>query len=56
MVRYAKIRERSRRENNLFLGLIGMIDSCPMLDFGIWSETAVGLCNSEVKDKDFCFF
>lgn len=42
--------------NNLFMGLVGMIDGCPVLDFGVWSEAASGLCNSEVKDKDFLRF
>lgn len=42
--------------NNLFMGLVGMIDGCPVLDFGVWSEAAAGLCNSEVKDKDFLRF
>ena len=43
-------------KNNLFMGLIGMIDGCPVLDFGIWSEATAGLCNSEVKDSDFLRF
>lgn len=40
-------------KNNLFMGLVGMIDGCPVLDFGIWSEANAGLCNSTVKDNDF---
>ena len=40
-------------KNNLFTGLLGMIDGCPVLDFGVWSEGVVGLLNSEVKDGDY---
>ena len=43
-------------KNNLFMGLVGMIDGCPVLDFGIWSEATAGLCNSEVKDSEFLRF
>lgn len=43
-------------KNNLFMGFVGMIDGCPVLDFGIWSEATAGLCNSQVKDADFLRF
>ena len=43
-------------KNNLFMGFVGMIDGCLVLDFGIWSEATAGLCNSEVKDADFLRF
>lgn len=43
-------------KNNLFMGLVGMIDGCPVLDFGIWSEAQAGLLNSEVKDEEFLRF
>lgn len=43
-------------KNNLFMGLVGLIDGCPVLDFGIWSEANAGLCSSEVKDNEFLRF
>lgn len=43
-------------KNNLFMGLVGMIDGCLVLDFGIWSEATAGLCNSQVKDSEFLRF
>lgn len=43
-------------KNNLFMGLVGMIDGCPVIDFGIWSEANAGICNSEVKDSEFLRF
>lgn len=43
-------------KNNLFMGLAGMIDGCPVLDFGVWSEAQAGLLNSEVRDAQFLEF
>ena len=38
------------------MGFVEMVDGCLVLDFGIWSEATVGLCNSEVKDIEFLRF
>ncbi len=40
-------------KNNLFTGLIGLIDECPVIDMGVWTKMQVGLLNSEVSDGDF---
>ncbi|WP_066389509.1 DUF4043 family protein [Helicobacter himalayensis] len=40
-------------KNNLFTGLVGMIDGCPVLDMGVWTKMQVGMLNSDVSDKDF---
>lgn len=40
-------------ENNLFTGLLGMLDGCPVLDMNIWSAMQVGLLNSSVSDVEF---
>lgn len=40
-------------KNNLFTGLIGMIDECPVIDMGVWTKMQVGLLNSEISDGDF---
>lgn len=40
-------------KNNLFTGLIGMIDGCPVLDMGVWTKMQVGMLNSDVSDRDF---
>lgn len=43
-------------KNNLFTGLSGMIDGCPVLDFGVWGSGNVGLMNSNVEDKEFLHY
>lgn len=40
-------------KNNLFTGLIGIIDECPVIDMGVWTKLQVGLINSEVSDSEF---
>lgn len=40
-------------ENNIFKGLLGMIQGCPVIDMGIWSDQQVGMLNSSVSDEDF---
>lgn len=40
-------------KNNLFSGLVGMIDGCPVLDMGVWTKMQVGMLNSDISDKDF---
>lgn len=50
MQKYAGIRGDA---NNLFMGLAGMIQGCPVIDMGVWSKTQAGLCNSEVGDSEF---
>ncbi len=40
-------------KNNLFTGLIGLIDDCPVLDMGVWTRLQVGLINSETPESDF---
>lgn len=40
-------------QNNLFTGLLGMIDECPVLDMGVWTKMQVGLLNSEISDTDY---
>lgn len=40
-------------KNNLFTGLIGLIDECPVIDMGVWTKMQVGLLNSEISDADF---
>lgn len=39
--------------NNLFMGLVGMIQGCPVIDMGVWSKAQAGLCNSEISDSEF---
>lgn len=50
MQKYAGIRGDA---NNLFMGLVGMIQGCPVLDMGVWSKAQAGLCNSEISDSEF---
>lgn len=40
-------------KNNLFTGLVGMIDGSPVLDMGVWTKMQVGMLNSDVSDGDF---
>lgn len=40
-------------KNNLFTGLIGIIDECPVIDMGVWTRLQVGLINSEISDSEF---
>lgn len=40
-------------KNNLFTGLVGMIDNCPILDMGIWTKMQIGMPNTDVSDADF---
>lgn len=40
-------------KNNLFTGLIGIIDECPVIDMGVWTKMQVGLLNSEISDNDY---
>ena len=42
--------------NRIFTGLVGMIDGCPVLDMGVWSQDQSGLVNSETPDKEFEVF
>lgn len=39
--------------NNLFTGFLGVIDGCPVIELGVWSDVSVGLLNSEVSDNAF---
>lgn len=40
-------------KNNLFTGLIGLVDECPVIDMGVWTKMQVGLMNSEVSSSEF---
>lgn len=40
-------------KNNLFTGLVGLVDECPVIDMGVWTKMQVGLLNSEISDSDF---
>ncbi len=40
-------------KNNLFTGLVGMVDECPVLDMGVWTALEPGLLNSDISDEDF---
>ncbi len=40
-------------KNNLFTGLVGYIDNCPVIDMGVWTALEVGMPSSEVSDTDF---
>lgn len=40
-------------KNNIFTGIIGLIDECPVLDMGVWTKMQSGLLNSEVSDADY---
>ena len=40
-------------KNNIFTGLIGLIDECPVIDMGVWTKTQSGFLNSEVSDEEF---
>ncbi|AFI03834.1 DUF4043 family protein [Helicobacter cetorum] len=48
--KYAGIRGE---ENALFTGIVGMVDNCPIIDLGTWTDVNVGLLNSEVSDSEF---
>ncbi|PZT47728.1 structural protein [Helicobacter valdiviensis] len=39
--------------NNLFTGYLGIVDGCPIVDVGSWSDVQVGLLNSDVSDSSF---
>ena len=41
------------KENNIFKGIAGSIDGCPVLDMGVWSSLQSGMINSTVSNKDF---
>lgn len=40
-------------KNNIFTGLIGIIDECPVIDMGVWTKMQSGLLNSDVSDADY---
>lgn len=40
-------------ENNIFTGLVGIIENCPVIDMGVWTKLNVGLLNSEVSDAEY---
>ncbi|TQR31798.1 structural protein [Campylobacter sp. MIT 99-7217] len=40
-------------KNNIFTGLIGLIDECPVIDMGVWTQTQSGFLNSTISDTDF---
>lgn len=40
-------------KNNLFTGLLGLIDDCPVIDMGVWTKTQSGFLNSEISDSEF---
>lgn len=40
-------------KNNLFTGLVGLIDECPVIDMGVWTKMQSGFLNSEISDADF---
>lgn len=40
-------------KNNIFTGLIGLIDECPVIDMGVWTKTQSGFLNSEISDGEF---
>lgn len=40
-------------ENNLFTGLLGMVDNCLIIDVGTWQSQNTGLLHSEVSDDEF---
>ncbi|KAA6234355.1 DUF4043 family protein [Campylobacter sp. LR264d] len=40
-------------KNNLFSGIAGVIDDCPVIDMGVWSKLSTGLANSTISDSDF---
>lgn len=40
-------------KNNLFTGLVGLIDECPVIDMGVWTKTQSGFLNSEISDKEY---
>lgn len=40
-------------KNNLFTGIIGLIDGCPVLDLGVWTAVQSGLLNSDISDNEF---
>lgn len=40
-------------KNNLFTGLVGIVDECPVIDMGVWTRLQVGLINSETPDREF---
>lgn len=40
-------------DNNLFTGFLGVIDGCPVIDMGTWTEQSTGLLHSGVSDEAF---
>ncbi|MDL0110808.1 DUF4043 family protein [Campylobacter felis] len=40
-------------KNNLFTGLVGLVDECPVIDMGVWTKMQSGFLNSEISDADF---
>lgn len=39
--------------NNIFTGLIGLVDNCPVIDMGVWTSEVAGLLNSDVPESEF---
>ncbi len=39
--------------NNLFTGFLGVIDGCPVIEIGVWTDVSIGLLNSEVSDNAY---
>lgn len=48
--RYAGIRGEA---NNIFQGLVGIVDNCPVIDMGVYSIHQAGLMNSRTPDSVF---
>lgn len=40
-------------KNNLFTGLIGWIDNCPVVDMGSWSTFNAGMIHTAVSDDEY---
>lgn len=45
--------DRRGLDNNLFTGFLGVIDNCPVIDMGTWSEISTGLVHTGVSDTAF---
>lgn len=40
-------------KNRLFTGFLGMVDNCPVLDMGIYTQMQVGMLNSDITDDEY---